>query len=207
MTSLLVVDASPRGEKAISRNMSARFVQQWKAANPDATITRRDLVETFLPYISEEWLLAYFTPPDEQTTQMKAQLAQSDELVNELIDADHLVISTPVYNYNVPANLKSWIDCIVRKGKTLGFDGCGLVKHKKATLLIASGGVYDASSPIKERDIATQYLTLILNVLGIDNVSVISGGGAKAVDMGQTTMHDFINRFEAQFEQRVTSRI
>ena len=52
-----------------------------------------------------------------------------------------IVIATPVYNYNMPAALKAWIDHIVRKGLTLGKDGSGPVTGKKATVLLASGGV------------------------------------------------------------------
>jgi len=58
---------------------------------------------------------------------MKAVLQLSDELAAELLETDHLVISTPVYNYNVPAALKAWVDHVVRKGLTLGVDGKGLV--------------------------------------------------------------------------------
>ncbi|MBK6747180.1 MAG: NAD(P)H-dependent oxidoreductase [Ottowia sp.] len=113
----------------------------------------------------------------------------------------HLVISTPVYNYNVPASLKAWVDHIVRKGMTLGFDGRGLVKGKKATLLIASGGVYSEGSPIKDRDIATQYLRLILGVIGIDDVSVVAGGGAKAVDLREQTMDGFLDALQPQIDR------
>jgi FMN-dependent NADH-azoreductase len=60
-------------------------------------------------------------------------LQLSDDLVTELLAADHIVIATPVYNYNVPASLEVWVDHIVRKGRTLGFDGLGLVSGKRAS--------------------------------------------------------------------------
>lgn len=123
---------------------------------------------------------------------MKAVLQLSDELAAELLETDHLVISTPVYNYNVPAALKAWVDHVVRKGLTLGVDGKGLVTGKKATVLLASGGVYTDDSPIKDRDIATHYLKLILNVLGITDITFIAAGGAKTVDLGELSMQDFL---------------
>lgn len=132
---------------------------------------------------------------------MKAVLQLSDELAAELLETDHVVISTPVYNYNVPAALKAWVDHVVRKGLTLGFDGKGLVTGKKATVLLASGGVYTNDSPIKDRDIATQYLKLILNVLGIADVTFIAAGGAKAVDLGEISMHDFLDTFDHQIQK------
>jgi FMN-dependent NADH-azoreductase len=132
---------------------------------------------------------------------MKAVLQLSDELAAELLETDHLVISTPVYNYNVPAALKAWVDHVVRKGLTLGVDGKGLVTGKKATVLLASGGVYTDDSPIKDRDIATHYLKLILNVLGITDVTFIAAGGAKTVDLGELSMHDFLETFDHQIQK------
>ena len=198
MSKLLVVETSPRGDASISRNMTSRFVSQWQAAHSGGSVTVRDLAKTVLPHVTAPWLHAYFTPSEQHSPEMAQALRQSDELVAELLAADHIVIATPVYNYNVPAALKAWIDHIVRKGLTLGFDGAGLVTGKAATVLIASGGVYGEGSPIRDRDVATQYLRLILGVIGITNVMIVSGGGAKVVDMGGETMDEFIGGLEAE---------
>ena len=201
MNKLLVVETSPRGDQSVSRQMTERFLTAWRAANPEGQIVHRDLVDTGISFVTAPWLQAYFTPPPEQSPAMKEELRLSDELVTELLTADHLVISTPVYNYNVPASLKAWVDHIVRKGATLGFDGRGLVKGKKATLLMASGGVYTEGSPIRDRDIATQYLRLILGVIGIEDVTVVAGGGAKAVDLREQTMDGFVTALQPQIDR------
>ena len=200
MTKLLVVETSPRGDHSISRGLTRRFVAEWRAAHPDGDVVDRDLMETDLQFIGAPWLQAYFTPPEQHSPEMKAELRLSDELVAELLACDHLVIATPVYNYNVPAALKAWIDSIVRKGQTLGFDGSGLVQGKKATVLMASGGVYTEGSPIRDRDIATQYLRLILEVIGITDVTVIAAGNAKSVDMGEIGRDSFIDRFDKEIK-------
>ena len=200
MRRLLVVEASPRGDRSISRNLTRCFVAKWRSAHPNGEIVERDLMQTDLPFVTAPWLQAYFTPPEQHSGEMKAALRMSDELVAELIATDHLVIATPVYNYNVPAALKAWVDHIVRKGLTLGIDGKGLVTGKKATVLLASGGVYTEGSPIRDRDIATQYLRLILNVIGIEDVTFVAAGNAKSVDMGETGMDEFVSRFETQIE-------
>jgi FMN-dependent NADH-azoreductase len=75
-----------------------------------------------------------------------------------------------------------------------------LVTGKKATVLLASGGVYTEGSPIQDRDIATHYLRLILNVIGIEDVTFVAAGNAKSVDMGETGMDEFVSRFETQIE-------
>lgn len=205
MTNLLVVETSPRGDYSVSRNMTRRFVADWQKSHPDGQIVDRDLMETNLPFVTAPWLQAYFTPAEQHSPEMKQALRLSDELVGEILAADHIVIATPVYNYNVPAALKAWVDHIVRKGMTLGMDGSGLVKGKKATVLIASGGVYTEGSPIRDRDIATQYLRLILGVIGITDVTVVAGGGAKAVDLGEQTMDGFISTIKTEIEMAATA--
>jgi FMN-dependent NADH-azoreductase len=198
MTRLLNIETSPRGASSVSRHMTQRFLADWRATHPSGEVVDRDLMETGLQFVTAPWLDAYFTPPDAHTPEMKAALGLSDTLTAEVIAADHIVISTPVYNYNVPAVLKAWVDHIVRKGMTLGFGGKGLLTGKKATILIASGGVYTEGSPIQDRDIAPKYLRLVLGVIGIDDVTVVAGGGAKAVDLGEKTMDGFIEGLEPE---------
>lgn len=192
MTNLLVIEASPRGKNSVSHNMAAEYVDEWRHANPDGKVIRRDLTHTALKFTDAPWLAAYFTPPEKQSTEMKDALKLSDELVEELLSADVVVIGTPVYNYNVPAVLKAWFDHVVRKGITLGFSGEGLLKGKRCTVLLASGGVYTVGSPIRERDIATQWLRLILNVLGIENVEFVAAGGTKVIDLGEQSRAEYM---------------
>ena len=100
----------------------------------------------------------------------------------------------------MPAALKAGVDHVVRKGLTLGTDGSGLVTGKKVTVLLASGGVYAEGSPIRDRDLATHYLRLILGVIGMTDVTFIAAGGAKAVDLGEVERDDFLNRFQGAIE-------
>lgn len=205
MPTLLVVESSPRGDHSMSRGLTAMFVAQWLAKNPDGRVVERDLMESDLPFVTMPWLAAYFAPPEQHTPEMKDILRLSDELVQEILEADHIAIGTPVYNYNVPAVLKAYIDHIVRKGKTLGFAGEGLVHGKACTILMASGGSYTEGSPIRDRDIATNYLKLILKVIGIEDVTVVAGGNAKSVDMGQTTRNEFLQMFAPQIAEALSA--
>jgi FMN-dependent NADH-azoreductase len=196
MPKLLVVEASPRGEDSISRNLAKMFVEQWKTAHPGGEVVERDLAKIDLPYVNLPWLGASLTPMENHTPEMKDVLRVSDELVAELLAADRIAIGTPVYNYNIPANLKSYVDHIVRKGLTLGPTGEGLIHGKKCTVLMASGGVYTEGSPIQDRDIATMYLRLILKVIGIEDVTFVAAGGTKVVDLGEKSRAEFLQTFE-----------
>lgn len=197
MLKLLVVEASPRGEFSISRNLAAKFVSVWKAAHPEGEVVERDLAKMALPYVNLPWLGASLTPVEKHTPEMHEVLTLSNELVDELLAADHIAISTPVYNFNIPANLKSYVDHIVRKGRTLGLTGEGLVHGKRCTVLMASGGVYTEGSPIRDRDIATVYLRLILKVIGIEDVTFVAAGGSKVVDLGEKSRQDFLSTFDS----------
>ena len=192
MPKLLVVETSSRGDQSVSRNLTRRAVENWLRQHPGGEVVTRDLAQQALPHVTLPWLAAYFTPPNAHSSDMHAQLELSNALVAELLGADELIIATPVYNYNIPASLKAWIDHIVRKGMTLGFDGMGLLKGKTATVIIASGGVYSKDSPIAHLNFAPRYLEGILNVLGITDVTIVHGEGAKAVDLGETTMDGFV---------------
>jgi len=192
MTNLLMIEASPRGNSSVSRHMAVEYIDEWQRANPNGEVIQRDLTNTPLKFTDAPWLTAYFTPPDKQSAEMKDALKLSDELVEELLGADVIVIGTPVYNYNVPAVLKAWFDHIVRKGMTLGFSGEGLLKDKRCTVLLASGGVYTEGSPIRDRNIATQWLRLILNVLGIEDIEFIAAGGTKVIDLGEQSRSEYM---------------
>lgn len=192
MTNLLMIEASPRGNSSVSRHMAVEYIDEWQRANPNGKVIQRDLTNTPLKFTDAPWLTAYFTPPDKQSAEMKDALKLSDELVEELLSADVIVIGTPVYNYNVPSVLKAWFDHIVRKGMTLGFSGEGLLKDKRCTVLLASGGVYTEGSPIRDRDIATQWLRLILNVLGIEDIEFIAAGGTKVIDLGEQSRSEYM---------------
>jgi len=196
MPTLLVIESSPRGDYSISRNLTSQFVKDWQRGHPEGRVVMRDLMKTDLHFVNAPWLGAYFTPPEKHSSEMKQLLRLSDELVAELLAADHIAIGTPVYNYNVPAVLKAYIDHIVRKGLTLGFAGEGLVIGKTCTVLLASGGVYTEGSPIQDRDIATLYLRLILKVIGITDVTFVAAGGSKVVDLGETSREHYLAAFQ-----------
>lgn len=166
---LLHIDASARRQGSVTRDLTARIV----AARPTDRVITRDLADTPLPQITEDWVTANFTPADSRTNAQRDTLALSDALVAELQAADTIVIGLPVYNFGVPAALKAWIDLVARAGVTFrytenGVDG--LLAGKRVILAMASGGT-KADSDI---DFATPYMRHALGFLGIQDVTVIA---------------------------------
>jgi FMN-dependent NADH-azoreductase len=122
MSTLLHIDASIRQERSLSRKLSKAFVDTWRSQRPADTVLRRDLGIHPPPFMTENWIAAAFTPPAARTPEMNDDLAPSDLFIAELERADILVIGTPMYNYGMPAQLKAWIDQVLRIGRTFSFD-------------------------------------------------------------------------------------
>lgn len=129
MTTLLHIDASARDDtheivrhRSLSRQLSRRFVDTWLAHRPEDTVIRRDVGLNPPPFVSQAWIAAVFTPPEKRTAAQKALLEPSDTMIAELRAADVIVIGTPMYNYGVPAQLKAWVDQIIRINETFTFD-------------------------------------------------------------------------------------
>lgn len=105
-----------------SRRLSARFIERWRERRPYDRVLYRDVGQNPPRPVSGQWIHAAFTRPDQRTPWMNAVLQESDMLVDELIAADLIVAGVPMYNFNVPAQFKAYIDNIVRVGRTFGFD-------------------------------------------------------------------------------------
>ncbi|HEY8608307.1 MAG TPA: NAD(P)H-dependent oxidoreductase [Noviherbaspirillum sp.] len=129
MTTILHIDSSARQgtsresrSGSHSRRLSSRFIQQWRLARPDDDVVYRDVGANPPRPVSGEWIHAAFTKPEQREPWMQAVLSESDALVKELLAADLIVAGVPMYNFNVPAQFKAYIDNIVRVGQTFGFD-------------------------------------------------------------------------------------
>jgi len=198
MSTLLKIDVSPRGDHSISRKLGNHFATEWQSNHVGGKIVTRDLATTKIPYVDLPWIAGAFSPPEQQTDEHKAALKISDELIAELMAADEVVISTPMYNFNVPAVLKAWIDHIVRAGRTFryGAEGVkGLAGGKKATIIISSGGEYPSGSPMESMNHQGPYLRAILGFIGITDVTFIYAGGTGKVAQGQVTEPVFLEKF------------
>ena len=202
MPHLLKIDVSPRGDHSISRKLGTSFLTDWQKTHPGAQVTTRDLATAQIPYVDLQWIAGAYSAPDQHTEEHKAALRVSDDFIAELNAADHLLITTPMYNFGIPAVLKAWVDHIVRAGKTFNVspEGAysGLLKDKKATVIVASGGAYTPGSPAEGYDMETPYLRAILGFIGITDVTFVRAGGTSGIHRGQTTSEAFAAQFEPE---------
>lgn len=173
MSHILRIDASARNAGSTTRQLTDQLVTRLVEQGYGAAVTSRDLALTPPALLTEAWVGANFTDDADRNDDQRAALAASDELIAELEAADTIVIGVPVYNFAIPAALKAWVDLIARARRTFRYTETGpegLLKGKKAYLVVASGGVPVGS----DYDFATGYLRHVLGFVGITDVSIIA---------------------------------
>jgi FMN-dependent NADH-azoreductase len=175
MKNILLIQSSPRGGLSFSQKVAKSVVDDLKARYPDATVVVRDLAQNPPPHVGLDFLTGMYAPPEHQTPEQAQAIALSDTLIKEVFDADIIVIAAPMHNFGPPSTLKAWIDHVVRAGRTFNYGDNGpegLLKGKRAILVLARGGVY-SSGPTKPFDFQEPYLRGILRFLGITNIGVV----------------------------------
>jgi FMN-dependent NADH-azoreductase len=172
MANLLVVESSPRSS-SVSTSVAKEYVTEWQRKHPSGTVVRRNVATDPLPLVTEQWIGAAFTPEESRTPEQKQLLAVSDILVAELEAADTIVIAAPMHNFGISAALKTWIDQVVRAGRTFTYTAQGpqglLSGNKKVIIAAARGGAYTGASPVNFLDQQEPYLRTILGFIGLKN--------------------------------------
>lgn len=173
---LLHLDASPRGARSHSRKLGQEFLASWRAAHPSAQVVTRDLGAEPPPFVTEAWVEGAFTPADQHSAPAREAIAASNRYVDELLAADQIVITTPIYNLSLPAVLKAWIDQIVRVGRTFaktdaGF--AGLARGKRVVIIVASGSDFRPGTPGGAYNFIEPYLRAVLGFIGISDVQFV----------------------------------
>ena len=165
------IDSSARKQGSTSRALAKKLLDKIK--KPDDERIYRDLDDemVFVSGLTESGMKI---EKKDQTDYHKKMFELSDKLVNELKESDIIIISAPIYNYGPPATLKAWSDLAARVGETFRFKPNGrregLLKNKRAYLVITSGGTKLNS----KEDFLTPWLKFILNFFGIEKIDIIS---------------------------------
>ena len=176
---ILRLDASASVDTSNSKKLGDELIARLMALHPGATVQQRDLNQE-IGFIDQNWVTANFTPIEQRSEIQQQRLAFSDELIEEIRRSDHIVLTTPMYNFGIPSTLKAWIDMICRAGATFQYtaDGpVGLIKGKTVDIVITTGGVH-LQSPV---DFVTDYLKQVFRFIGIEDINII-GADAMSVD-------------------------
>lgn len=146
-------------------------------------VTYRDVGNEPPSPVTGPWIAAAFCPPERRDGAQQAVLAESDVLAAELIAADLIVIGAPMYNFGLPAQLKAWIDNVVRVGVTFGFDRARpgepywpmLPPGKHLVILTARGDYgYDAGGRLAAMNLVEPGLKVPLGYLGLRDSDTVA---------------------------------
>ena len=193
---ILQINSSARSSGSESTRMADAIVARIKAETPGATVTRRDLGAQPHPTLDEAALQALFTPADQRTALQAARVALDDALIAQVQAADVIVIGSPMYNFGITVQLKSWFDAIARAQVTFAYTATGpvgLLTGKKVYVALARGGVHRGGPS----DTQLPHLQTFLGFLGLTDVQYVyaegMGLGPEAVARAQAQAQSEIN--------------
>lgn len=174
MATLLKIQSSLFQDQGQSSQLAARFAADWIARHPGARLLTRDLAANPVPHLDLERFQAFTSKPADRNPAQQALVAYSDTLIDELRQADVLVLAVPMYNFNIPSFLHSYFDHIARAGETFRYTNAGaegLLNGKRAYVFIARGGLYGSEHA------QTALLRQFLGFIGITDVEFIHAEG------------------------------
>lgn len=167
MSKFLFIESSVRGNDSASGKLAERLRAQVLAAGH--TVTTRDVGADPLPPLDGALLGALFSAADARSAVQQAQADRVTALIDELQAADTVVIATGMYNFGIPAQLKTWFDYVLQAGRTFRYTAegpVGLVTGKRAVILAATGGVY-SEGPAAVADFMVPHVKQMLAFIGI----------------------------------------
>jgi len=175
MPTILQLNTSLFGEQGQSSRLAAEFARTL-AESTGRELKVRDLAANPVPHLTAERITAFGAPASERTLDQQRHVAESDALVDELREADVLVLGLPMYNFGVPSTLKAYFDHVARAGVTFRYTAegpLGLLTGKKAFVFATRGGQHAGT----ETDLQTAYVRLFLGFIGIRDVEFIYAEG------------------------------
>jgi FMN-dependent NADH-azoreductase len=170
---ILIVSSSANGDASVSNGLVGRFVDSVREHNPAAHVVLRDVGANPVPHLTHETVAAIKGEP-KTPAELEAR-ALSDALVEELQQADVIVIASPMYNFGMSSTLKSWFDHVARAGLTFRYTENGpegLLKGKKAVAILSRAGFY-SDGPAAVMDGQEPHLRNLLGFIGLDDVTWI----------------------------------
>jgi FMN-dependent NADH-azoreductase len=173
---LLLISASPKGERSASNRLAQTFVDEYRRLHPDHNIVTYSLFDIELPEFGEELCLAKFAPVygEEMTHRQQAEWQRVLDLIEHFASFDKIVLATPMWNYSIPYKLKHYFDIIVQPFVTFGYDPekrahFGVLKDRPVQLLITRSSVAVGD----EFDFQLPYLKTIFNFIGLSDLRVV----------------------------------
>ncbi|MDU6284565.1 MAG: NAD(P)H-dependent oxidoreductase [Acinetobacter sp.] len=196
MAKILVLKSSIMGEGSQTNRLIDIMLEYRTCQGLQDDITIRNLAEMNLPVLDLEIFQA-LRGAENINQDIQQIVALSDELIAELKSTDLLVIGAPMYNLNVPTQLKNWFDLVARARQTFRYTETypqGLVEGVKAVVVSSRGGIHVG----QETEAVTPYLKAVLGLMGMHDVDFIYAEGldmqayrSNALDLANQRVKEF----------------
>ena len=160
--SLFRLDASIRTDGSHSREIADIVEQEWQAAHPGESVTRRDLAYDPIP--ATAWTQAVsgsWAPAENRTAEQQAAVSLAAAEVDQLVDAEALLFAVPLYNFGVSQHFKTWVDLVITDPR-MAAGTEPVIAGKKAVLVTVRGGGYGPGTPREGWDHSTGWLRRIV---------------------------------------------
>ncbi|WP_262059276.1 FMN-dependent NADH-azoreductase [Streptomyces sp. STR69] len=169
MATLLHIDSSvfPAGASA-SRAVADAFRTSWEEQHPEGTVIHRDLAAHPVPHLTADAHTAGFADPAAHTPEQTAAFTERVKLIEELEQADAVLIGAPMYNFSIPSTLKAWLDNVILMGRTAGTED-SKIKGTPVTVIASRGGAYGPGTPREGFEYVQTYLRAVfVDALGTE---------------------------------------
>lgn len=202
MKRILHIIATPRGDESRTLQVSNTFLSSFKENHPDWLIDELDLSKETLPSLSSKSVSGKYVllQGKDLFGRLKENWREIVQHIDRFKTADLYLISTPMWNFNIPYMLKHYIDLIVQPKYLFRYreDGTteGLIQGKKMVIITSRGGQY--TGPMQGFDFQEPYLRCIFGFVGLTDIEFII---AQPMDMGQELQKAKIEEAQEQAKQ------
>ncbi|WP_392558286.1 FMN-dependent NADH-azoreductase [Orbus mooreae] len=172
---ILVIKSSTNGHQSQTNTLIEHYLHKRKLQGYIDEVIEHDLESSPLPVLNNERFHA-LRGGKVDNVGLLSTVQLSDQLIAEFKDSDLLILGAPMYNLNVPTQLKNWFDLVVRPKQTFFYTETypqGMVSNVKALIFSSRGGVHQG----QETDAITPYLKSVLGLTGITDTQFIYAEG------------------------------
>jgi FMN-dependent NADH-azoreductase len=171
MSKVLYIKANvkPEGQSRTFK-VSDSFIDEYKKNNPNDEVITLDLYKEGINFLSEEAISLHRPAPGEGKNHPVLKYAY------QFAEADKYIVAAPMWNLNIPAILKAYIDYVCVTGITFKYTAngpVGLCEGKKVVHIVSRGGAY-SEGPAAAFEMGDRYLKTIFGFFGITHFTTIA---------------------------------
>jgi len=199
MTKLLQINTGIFGDGSQSTALANAFSEQYQSEHANTQVVVRDLINDPIPHLDANIIAAFASEEANRTAKQQAIVDASQALIDELDNADAVVLGLPMYNFNIPSQLKAYMDQVARAGITFRYTENGpegLLRDKPVYVVAARGGFHEG----QVTDTQTDFIKTFFGFIGITQVEFIY---AEGLNMGDEVKEEALSKAKTNIQRLV----